>query len=393
MLTPSGTTDTSDIGLPHLRAEQTKDPEIRALRDAFVNKTYTPRQARKYQLIDGSVFTNTDPPQAYIPKHLRPAILAASHDSALAGHFASSKMRPRLNQFYWPKLPSDVRKYARSCLRCQRYKNNSTREGSLTPIRATHVAHIVTADIKYCPRSSDGYQYFLLLVQNFTRFVWARPLKTLTAREAIEVFKQYILEFGAFRVLHVDLGSGFISAQFTDFLKSFGTRIEYASVGEHSLTGLAEVCIRDVANTLALLCNENLPSWPKLLPASLFAVNTSVRSKFNCSSFELLYGYTPLTPSTILYALPKEVTPTQKLIEHFELRTRSLAAHDRFQQQLKRDFDSRHMQRVYRIGQKVLVFRKSTMRAAKFRFAWHGPFKVQSQSGPSSYIVRVLHHG
>ncbi|KAK7489481.1 hypothetical protein BaRGS_00019280 [Batillaria attramentaria] len=59
--------------------------------------------------------------QVVVPLSLRPAILRLSHDHPVTGHMGVKRTLERARQdFYWPGMESDVRRYCQTCDACQR---------------------------------------------------------------------------------------------------------------------------------------------------------------------------------------------------------------------------------------------------------------------------------
>ena len=56
-----------------------------------------------------------------VPKRFRHGPTNVSHESLIAGHLGSKKTADRiLQQFYWPSICADIRRFCASCNRCQR---------------------------------------------------------------------------------------------------------------------------------------------------------------------------------------------------------------------------------------------------------------------------------
>ncbi|KAJ1523190.1 hypothetical protein ONE63_001079 [Megalurothrips usitatus] len=379
--------------VPNLALEQDRDEEIRTLRQSLLDANLSDRRTRRFQLIDGAVYTKGSPPAPYVPLHLRPALLAESHSSLFAGHFAAAKTIERLQNFYWPSLRKDATDYCRSCDDCQRRNYKGHKEGRLTPIVSRHPQDIVTLDVKYCPLSTSGHKYLSVFVCNYTHFAAAFPMRSLTVAETLECVKQYIFTFGCFRKLICDLGSNYTAQSFRDFSRSLGVELVYAPVYHHTTSGLAEALIKSISGRLSAFCQDKLERWPEYVLPALFAVNTSVRFSLSVSPFQLLFGYNPLLPSTIALCLPQSLSPVDKLRRHFELRVQAEAHLRRAHEAQKRYYDNCRRHVVYKRGQQVLVFRRSPKHAAKFRYAFHGPYRVCKRTGLSSYLVRIRDHG
>jgi exodeoxyribonuclease-3 len=276
-----------------------------------------------------------------------------------------------------------------SCDICPRFKTKNRPEGILTSLKPSFVMEFLTVDIKHMPTSKRGYKYFIVFVENFCHFAVAEPLKAATTAAVIPAFQSFFLRFGLCKTVLADFGSCFISRIFKTFLRNMGCKIDYATIGFHSLTGAAESAIKSISAAITASCNQALDNWPDVLQAAVFSVNTSRRHSLSASPFSLMYGYEALTPLTMLTGcLPPRVTPPQKLLQHFRLRTRARQHLFEAQQKQKHYFELRRVQKIYRPHDKVFVFRPSQKRNKKFLYKWV-PGIIVRRHGPSSYFVRV----
>ncbi|KAJ1530244.1 hypothetical protein ONE63_005167 [Megalurothrips usitatus] len=378
-------------GLPDLASAQELDPVILEIKQQLLADPLCPA-SHKFQILNNVVFTKTNPPQVYVPSEMRPLLLHESHSSLLAGHLGQRKVLERLSAYYWPNKANSVIGYVQSCDLCSQFKTPTRSFGVLKPIVADYPMHIVSVDLKYMPLAASGHKYMAVFVDNYTKFATCYPMKTMTADEACEVLKDFVLTYGAFKILLTDYGSCFTASLFRKLLKSLNCAIDFSPVAFHSTSGASEAAIKSISNVITKYCNENLLYWPSLLKAAQFAVNTSKNFSLNIDSFSLLFGYTAMTPLNLLSAcLPAHVKPTDKLLRHFELRTNSRSFLAAAHAKQKFYFDRRRKNTIYRLGQKVLVRRHITKKNKKFLRKFVGPAKILSRSGPSSYLVRVPH--
>lgn len=92
-----------------------------------------------------------------------------------------------------------IRKYIDNCLDCV-YKRGQygKLEGELHPIQEVseplHTIHIVHVG-SFC-KSRRGHSYLFVIVDSFTKFVWAKPCKTARACEVIDKLRELFSMFG-----------------------------------------------------------------------------------------------------------------------------------------------------------------------------------------------------
>ena len=74
--------------------------------------------------------------QLCIPRgSLRENIIKEKHCGDLAGHFGLDKTLDLVRRFYyWPRMPTDVRKFVKACVICQKEKRKTSNAGLYTPL-------------------------------------------------------------------------------------------------------------------------------------------------------------------------------------------------------------------------------------------------------------------
>jgi transposase-like protein len=64
------------------------------------------------------------------------------------------------------------------------------------------------------PRSAGGYEYLLVAIDKFTKWVEVKPVRALTALAAIKFIRGIVCQFGMRNRIIIDLGSQFTSEAF-----------------------------------------------------------------------------------------------------------------------------------------------------------------------------------
>ncbi len=93
----------------------------------------------------------------------------------------------------------DIQTYVKSCEPCQQAKRYvHYRKAKLQPLPVGDVFSRVHLDVLGpMPQTKDGYKYILLLVDAFSGWCEAVPMKTLEAKEtAYKIYQEFICRFG-----------------------------------------------------------------------------------------------------------------------------------------------------------------------------------------------------
>ncbi|GBM72691.1 hypothetical protein AVEN_213185-1 [Araneus ventricosus] len=132
-----------------------------------------------------------------------------------------SKTRER---FYWDRHRVNVEKWCRECHACKAQKGPKTKtKGHLQRFNVDAPFERMALDILGpFPVSTKGNRYVLVLMDCFTKWPEAIPIPDQVALTvAEELVRSWISCYGVPMILHLDKGTNFNSALFSNFA-SFG---------------------------------------------------------------------------------------------------------------------------------------------------------------------------
>lgn len=160
----------------------------------------------------------------YIPAPLRKRVFDIFHGPA----HPSAKVTDQIirQRYIWPNLHRDVAEWARACTDCQQCK--ITRHVKQIPAHFTapdarfeHVHLDIIGPLPLC----DNYRYCLTLIDRFSRWPEAIPLRDISAQTVAQAFyNNWISRFGAPRILTTDQGAQFESQLFSALLSLVGCK-------------------------------------------------------------------------------------------------------------------------------------------------------------------------
>ena len=76
----------------------------------------------------------------------------------------------------------------------------------------------------------SGFTHVLVVVDKFTKWIEAKPIKNLEASTVVSFIRELIFRYGVPHSIITDNRSNFDSDEFRAFYASQGTRVDYASV-------------------------------------------------------------------------------------------------------------------------------------------------------------------
>jgi len=143
--------------------------------------------------------------------NLRETLFEKFHTAG--SHFSYHKTYKMLYEEHIGITQEEIEKYVRNCPTCIR--NTSIKEKTdLTPVVAygplQHI-QIDLVDLLSFAEHNDGYSYVLTMIDVFSRYVWAIPLKNKEGRTIHKKLVKFFQNFGPPNILHADNGSEFVT--------------------------------------------------------------------------------------------------------------------------------------------------------------------------------------
>lgn len=286
---------TQDI-LQEIVEAQKSDSELETLMDNS-DSTFT-LQLMKFPEFAIWAETSTGRHRPFVPEHLRRRIFSLLHNLAHPGVKASRRL---VNErYFWPGMQKDIGDWTKACTACQRAKVQKHTRTPVTqiPVPRVRFSHIHMDLVGPLP-SSQGFSYLLTIVDRFTRWPEAYPLKQMTAETVAETFvREYVSRFGVPDVLTTDRGRQFESELFRQLTTLLGVERIRTSAYNPRANGLVERFHRTLKT--ALKAYPDPTSWTAYLPLVLLGLRTAVKEDLKCSPAELVYGQSLQLPADFL---------------------------------------------------------------------------------------------
>ena len=276
-----------------LAAAQKDDSELRELRSSTSTSLVfrdVPLPASASTIVCD---TSTGTARPYVPQTFRQLVFTALHSLSHPGARATQRLITA--RYVWPGIKADVRRWARSCLQCQRTKVHqhtvAPRGTFATPdARFDHVHIDLVGPLPPC----KGYSYLLTCVDRFTRWPEAIPLSDITAATVAHAFiSGWIARFGAPSTITTDRGAQFESNLWHELMCFLGTTRIRTTAYHPAANGLVERFHRQLK---AGLSAEPRTQWVDTLPLVLLGIRSSLKEDLRCTTAELVYGTTLRLP-------------------------------------------------------------------------------------------------
>ena len=238
--------------------------------------------------------------QIVVPQFFKGNVLREIHLSA--GHSGISKTFASLqSRYYWPKFFTDVQAYCKSCEVCARNKTAPRPRWPLQPIEIKPIPfYIVGVDIiGPLKTTKSGNRYILTVIDYFTKFAEAEPLRNQEAETVVRALERIFASHGMPSILLTDQGSNFQSHLMKSMCELFGIEKRRTTPYHPQSDGLCERFNGILKSLLRMLVNKSKDNWDDQIPMALLAYRSTKQSSTGVSPFEMLYGRVPKLPAYV----------------------------------------------------------------------------------------------
>jgi hypothetical protein len=287
-------------------------PPVATDTDVTVARRYR-RAARCFFTDDDGLLYRRDPVRGTrrsrlcIPTGFEMAVAHLVHASL--GHAGVAAMRHAVNaRYHWPNVDVTLAAVVREC-DCVRRQHHATPFEIGHRPRATVYAAEVSWDLATLT-PSKGWRHVLVAVDHYSRRVWLRRLRGLTAAELVDATVDTVLDIGSLPCInHTDNGSNFTSGVCQEVYARLGSRHTRGAAYAAWTQGIVESAVKRMKRALRVLGEENAKDWPDLLPHLAFNLNIAYHSGIGTSPWERATGFPPRLPlDSMLGAQPGPAT-------------------------------------------------------------------------------------
>jgi len=321
-------------------------------------------------------------------------LIAYYHDHPFfGGHLGIVKTQQKIQQqVFWEGMDQDVYNHVTTCQTCQQAKPDNTPglNHHFTPPSDFNI--MISIDVMKVARSDAGPQYFLIIVDHFTKFAIAVPMLNQSA-EAVTaaLLHSWVQHFGAPQQLLSDQAAVFEGDLFKSTLENLG--VEKLSTEGYSSqsNGLCERVGGIVQQILRTLVPQN-DVWDLFLPFATHCYNTSLNQDLGMTPHEALFGREPkllpidLPMNTKLgRSIKWRVKQIRKKVTK-KLREKTAKKEAVFQQKKER----RGKDRKIKVGGKAWVKRRTNISAGeKTQAIYEGPYNVLRKIRESHWELEI----
>ena len=341
---------------------------------------------------------SSDLDQLVLPAKYRPLVLKELHNNM--GHLGADRVFDLTRErFYWPRMFTQITEYVTKVCPClkDRAPNIHTR-APLQNITSTMPLELISIDFLHLERSVGGYEYILIIVDNFTRFAQAYPTRNKEAKTAADkLFNDFFLRFGfSEKILH-DQGREFENKLFHQLEKLMGIKRLRTTPYHPQGNGQTERFNKTIISMLRTLSDKEKSNWKDALNKMTHAYNSTRNSATGYSPFFLMFGRQPKLPIDSMFdqAVEKPSGTTSTVNKWYDemKQAHQIASEKSTKSRLsaKKQYDKKVHHISLETGDRVLV-RNLTPRQAphKLRSYWEDQVYIvvsRKEDGPV-YVVK-----
>ncbi|GJW69484.1 reverse transcriptase domain-containing protein [Tanacetum coccineum] len=289
-------------------------------------------------------------------------ILSACYNGPTGGHHGANLTAKKIfdSGFFWLTIYKDAHEFVKNCDSCQRQGKTSQRdEMPQNSIQVCEIFDIWGIDFMGPFPSSRGNKYILVAVDYLSKWVKAKALPTNEARVICKFLKSLFARFGAPRVIISDRGTHFCNDQFAKVMQKYGVTHRLSTAYHPQTSGQVE------------------------------AFRTAYKTPIGYTPYKLVYGkachlsielehkaYWALKQANFNPVIMGDHRKVQ-LNELNELRDHAYENSLIYKAKTKRIHDSKIKNRVFNIGDQVLLFNsRLKIFSGKLKSRWNGPFTI-----------------
>ena len=292
--------DVAPISIEELIQEQTKDPTLSDIGDTSLILSHTPEGI----LIDSSYDTK----RFVLPQKYRHAEFKRLHNLSHPG------TRPMIelirSRYIWPKMKTDVRKWCRECVICQKSKITRHTKAPLGTIPTIGRFKTLHLDIVGPLPKVGNKLYILTMIDRATSWIEAVPMAEITAKAVVQTLNDtWVCRFGPPEILITDQGLQFESEIFNSYCNRIGCKHRRTTAYHPQTNGKIERWHRSLKNSLRTFSENPEKSWPTDLPRILLSLRNCTTSDGKASPTQLTFGYQTRLPGDLA------ITSTDLLID------------------------------------------------------------------------------
>ncbi|XP_075437320.1 protein NYNRIN-like [Ascaphus truei] len=230
-----------------------------------------------------------------LPRRMYPAVATWAHG---ATHRGKNQAFAYIRKFYHaPGISTTLATYNQACQVCQTCNPSRTQAVPIQHLaKPEYPWQRIQVDHIHMP-PAGGYEYVLVVVDMFSGWPEAYPVKNMTAKvTAKKMLIEVACRFGIPEVIESDQGPAFVANVFSELWFMLGAHQGLHTPYHPQSSGKVERMNGTLKTKLLKMSQDHPVPWPELLPIALYHVRHTPQAKHGLTPFEVLFGSPPRIP-------------------------------------------------------------------------------------------------
>jgi len=212
------------------------------------------------------------------------------------GHFAGKMLLSRLiGKVHWPTRATDAHYYAQTCHACQVFGPIKPSAG-IKPVVYLQPMDMVRMDFigPITPTSGHGNRYIIIMVDYFSRYLFAKAVKGPTVEAAWDLLLTAMNHLGNPVAVYTDNGSHFTGEAFQNELAIRGIKHFPVPMTHPQSVGLSERYVQLLMKTVKRFSFQaGRHRWDDYVSIATRALNTRIVRVHGYTPAELIFEFVP----------------------------------------------------------------------------------------------------
>ena len=210
----------------------------------------------------------------------------------LMGHFGAAAMTKAIHNdgYSWSGIKDQCQEVVSKCLPCQRYNIGRHGYHPLKNLKALMPFDHVSIDLKEMVRSDRNNQYYLLLIDVATKFVFLRPLHNKEMETVARALFGIFCDVGFPVIISMDNGKEFVNRVIADMVRISLMDRRLFTPYHHRGNGIAERAIRTTSEMIYKLLEGKDTDWDLYLPSTQYFINLKVSETTGSTPYSLMFA-------------------------------------------------------------------------------------------------------
>jgi transposase InsO family protein len=167
--------------------------------------------------------------------------------------------------------------------------------------------------LRQAPR---GFTHLLVAVDEFSKWIEARPIVNVRSKEAVSFFTDIIYHFGIPNTIITDNGTQFTGKKFLNFCDNNDIRVDWSTVAHPKTDGqvdrVNDMILQGLKPRIFKWLDKFRARWVAELLSVLWSLRTTPSRVTGFTPFFMVHGSEAVLPTDIDYSSPRVRTYTEE---------------------------------------------------------------------------------